>query len=98
MNSRLKDLIEKVLSLLRKLRPYSLAVFLIFVGCLYGFLLLRAHTLNNEQPNTDAVTGQVKAARLPHIDQAVVKQLQTLRDNSVNVKALFDQGRNNPFQ
>lgn len=98
INVQLKNLSGRALGVLRKLRPYSLAIFLIFVGCIYGFLLLRTHTLNSKDPNIDAVNSQVKAARLPHIDQSVVKQLQSLRDNSVNVQALFDRGRNNPFQ
>jgi hypothetical protein len=64
---------------------------------LYGFLLLRISDLANMQPSQDSVTSQVKAARLPHIDPAVVKQLHSLQDNSVNVQSLFDQVRNNPF-
>ena len=95
---QIKELTGKALGILRKLQPYSLVIFLIFVGCMYGSLLLRTQTLNSKSPSQDAVNSQVKAARLPHIDQSVVQQLQSLRDNSVNVKALFDRGRNNPFQ
>jgi hypothetical protein len=98
INAQLRKLTDKLMVILGKFRRYSLIVFVVFVGCIYGFLLLRTHTLNDAQPSTDAVTSQVKAARLPHIDQSVVNQLKTLRDNSVNVQALFDQGRNNPFQ
>lgn len=96
--AKLRELAEKLLVVARRLQGYTLILFLVFVGCIYGFLLLRTHTLNNTQPSADAVSSQVKAARLPHIDQSVVKQLQTLRDNSVNVQSLFDQQRNNPFQ
>lgn len=98
LNHQLRDIADKVTSGLRKLRPYSIVLFLAFVVFIYGFLLLRTHNLSDEQPSSDAVTSQVKAARLPHIDQSVVNQLKSLRDNSVSVKALFDRGRNNPFQ
>ncbi len=96
--TKLRGWAEKLQLIGRKLSRYSLIIFIVFVGCIYGFLLWRTNTLNNEQPSADAVTSQVKAAQLPHIDQAVVQQLQTLRDNSVNVQALFDQQRSNPFQ
>ncbi len=73
-------------------------VFLLFVALLYGFVLLRISNLSNLQPPEEAVNSQVKAAALPHIDQSVVNQLQSLQNNSVNVQALFNQARNNPFQ
>lgn len=98
MNHQLKDISDKILAYIRKLRPYGLLVFIVFVLCIYGFVLLRANTLNSQEPSEDAVASHVKAARLPHIDQTVVQQLKTLRDNSVNVQALFSQGRSNPFQ
>jgi hypothetical protein len=97
MNNQLQNVKDRALVFLNKLRPFNLVLFLVFVGCIYGFLLLRAHTLDAAEPSADAVSSQVKAARLPHIDQKVVDQLKSLRDNSVNVKALFDRGRSNPF-
>lgn len=93
-----KALLAKLNGLGKRLRPYSLLVFLLFVALLYGFVLLRISNLSNLQPPEEAVNSQVKAAALPHIDQSVVNQLQSLQNNSVNVQALFNQARNNPFQ
>ncbi|HEY5152554.1 MAG TPA: hypothetical protein VII55_01125 [Candidatus Saccharimonadales bacterium] len=90
--------LEKVGSVLRQVRHYGFALFLLFVALIYGFVLLRINTLGNAQPSSDAVTSQVQAARIPHIDQPVVQQLQSLQDNSVSVKSLFNQARANPFQ
>lgn len=98
LNSRLKQLSAKAQAVLRKLRPYSLLMLIVFAGCMYGFLLLRTYTLNAKQPSEDAVNSQVQAAHLPRINPSLVQQLQSLRDNSVNVQALFDRSRNNPFQ
>jgi hypothetical protein len=94
----LKDVVRKLPMLLHKIKPYSLAIFIVFVACLYGFLLLRIHTLNTAEPSQDSVTSQVQAAHIPHIDPQTIQQLQSLQDNSVNVQALFNQARNNPFQ
>ena len=98
MSHQFKDISDKALTAVRKVRPYSLFIFLAFVLCIYGFVLMRTNTLNNQEPTQDAVSSHVKAARLPHIDQSVVQQLKTLRDNSVSVQALFSHGRSNPFQ
>ncbi len=96
LNPRL--LIDKLAARLAVLRRYSLVIFILFVAVLYGFLLLRVNSLGNAQPSQTSIDSQVQAAAIPHIDQKVVQQLQSLQDNSVTVKALFNQARNNPFQ
>ncbi len=80
-----------------KARRFSMVGFVVFVALLYGFLFLRINSLNDIQPSSDSVTSQVKAAAVPHIDESVVKQLESLHDNSVNVRTLFNQARKNPF-
>jgi hypothetical protein len=89
---------EKQLRQLRQLNRYNVIFFLAFVAVLYGLVLLHINSLDNQQPSGQAVSSQVKAANVPHIDPTVVKQIQSLQDNSVSVQSLFDQARNNPFQ
>ncbi len=97
-NARLGDMGRKLSAVIGRISHYSVVLFLVFVVCIYGVVVWRINTLLTTQPSPAAVTSQVKANNIPQIDPAVVKQLRTLRDNSVNVQALFDQGRNNPFQ
>ena len=94
----LRAQLDKLMDVLLVLKRYSFLIFLVFVAAVYGFVLYRVNTLNNAQPSDDAVSSQVKAAQIPHIDQSVVNQLKSLQDNSVSVKALFNQSRSNPFQ
>ena len=93
-----QQLVDALLARLRQVRRYSLVLFLVFVAVLYGFVLLRINSLTNAQPASDTVSSQVQAAHVPRIDPTVIKQLQSLQDNSVSVQALFDQARQNPFQ
>ncbi len=94
----IKTLLAKTDAVVEKARRFSFLGFVIFVAVLYGFVLLRINTLDNVQPSSDSVTGQVQAARVPRIDKSVAKQLQSLNDNSVNVQTLFNEARSNPFQ
>lgn len=94
----LKSIIDTLSARLRTVSRYGFVLFLIFVALLYGFVLLRVNNLSNAQPSSTDVSGQVQAAQIPHIDQAVVSQLQSLQDHSVSVQALFNQARSNPFQ
>lgn len=84
-------------ALLAGLGKYKVAMFLIFVVLIYGFVWLRITDYNTAQPSSGQVNNLVQAASAPHIDPTVLKQIQGLQDNSVNVQALFNQARNNPF-
>lgn len=95
--AQVQDISEKASGVLRRVSRYRFVLFLIFVALIYGFVVLRINSLSNAQPTDDAVNSQVQAARIPHIDQSVVNQLQSLQDNSVSVKSLFNQARANPF-
>ena len=93
-----RELFDKITDLIGKARHYSMIIFAVFVACLYGFILFRVNSLSHAQPLEVDVSKQVQAAAIPHIDQTVVKQLQSLQDNSVSIQSLFDQARSNPFQ
>ena len=71
-------------------------LFLILAAGVYGFLIWRINTLRNAEPSQAATTSQ--SSTTTHIDQATVNKISQLQDNSVNVQALFDQARQNPFQ
>lgn len=89
---------ELVKGVLEKVNHFGLALFLIFVGLLYGFVFTQISSLSDREPTSLDIQNKINAARLPHIDQTVVDHLQALQDNSVNVKSLFNEARNNPFQ
>lgn len=101
MNDKKPDLKSLLAAANRDLaiaRRFSVVGFVVFVALLYGFLFTRINDLSDVQPSNDSVTGQVQAAGVPHIDESVVKQLESLHDNSVNVRTLFNQARSNPFR
>lgn len=94
-----KTVKQTVLDVLNKLKPYGLLIFIIFVGIVYGMLMIRIGTLLSNEPSiVDIRIKEVKSNRVPHIDEEVVKKLESLKDNSVSVQSLFDEARSNPFQ
>lgn len=96
--SEFKLIADRGVDFLRKARGYSLVVFLIFVAGLYGFLIMRVSSLGDIEPTQVSIDKQVQAGKLPHLDDAIVRQLQSLQDNSVSVQTLFNEARSNPFQ
>jgi hypothetical protein len=89
---------EKVSELTQKVSRYKLLIFVLFVAVLYGFIVLRINSLSNAQPSTNAIAAQSDPIKTAHIDKTVVQQLESLRDNNINVQTLFEEARNNPFQ
>ncbi len=96
--SDIKNLSEKLANTLQKIKRYTPVLFCLFVALLYGFLVYRVQILNSVEPADSDVASQSKTAQVPRIDPSVLKQLQSLQDNSVSVQSLFDQARNSPFQ
>ena len=91
------SLSQLVTAVERRLSKYTVVMFLILLAATYGYVLFRISVLVNVQPSDADVTTQAKAAAVPHVDPTAVKQLESLQDNSVNVKSLFNQARSNPF-
>lgn len=87
-----------VLAILKNLNRFKVLVFIVIVAGVYGYVLLQITTLSNAQPTTEQINAQTKPIKTAHIDKTTVRQLQQLQDNSVNVQALFNNARNNPFQ
>ncbi len=96
-NLNLQTVLDKLSDLLEKAKRYSPVLFCVFVALAYIFIVYRVQVLNNVEPDAATVANQSKTARVPHIDPAVLNQLQQLQDNSVSVQTLFNQARNNPF-
>ena len=95
----MKDLHELPTILGAKLRPiwhYRLLGFIIFVTILCGYLVFQINKAVSIPASTEVTTSPTTTS--PRIDTKVVEQLQQLQDNSVSVKALFNDARDNPFQ
>ncbi len=98
MKDKLNKLLEKILPWINRVRKYKMFIFFIVLLLLYGFLVFRINTLSNKEPSDDSVTAKLQTVSRPHIDESVIEKIQLLRDNSVKVKTLFNQARQNPFQ
>lgn len=85
------------LPFLAKLRPlwrYRVVLFIVFVAGLSAYLVFQINSAVNV---TATEAPAAKTAKTPRIDTALVQQLQQLQDNSVTVRSLFNEARENPF-
>lgn len=82
---------------IQQMLAFRVPLFVVLLLSVYIFIALRIDSLRNAEPNASAVASQTAAAP-PHIDQATVDKIKQLQDNSVSVRALFNQARENPFK
>ena len=90
--------VPMLMRLARKLQPYlNVMLFMVFAA-VYVFMIMKINSLSDAPVDENAVLEQVNASPAPRIDSKAVDQLQTLKDNSVNVQTLFEENRSSPFQ
>lgn len=97
MREKLKPLLTKFSPFVNFIRRYALFCFFIAVLLIFSFLVFRINVLTNAQPTDDQITEKLKTVQRPHIDESTVNKIKQLQDHNVQVKALFDEARNNPF-
>ncbi len=91
-----KDLKNQLQDALHQIMHYRIIIFFAVVALVYGFVVWRVNTLVHVEPTSSQVASELSSTS-PKIDQATVDKINQLQDNSVNVQALFDQARQNPF-
>ena len=85
-------------STLTNLKHYKVVIFALLITGVYGYVVVTISSFASAQPTPEQVALQTSPIKSTKIDKKIVAQLQQLQDNSVNVKTLFDEARNNPFQ
>lgn len=91
----LNDIATKVVSLLR---TYSVFLFILVSLAIFGYLVLTIRTLANTEPSESAIAEKSGQEKSTTIDQSSIERIQQLQQQSVDVRTLLNQGRNNPFQ
>ena len=85
-------------SLANKIGRYRIVLFALVVAAIYGYIVFTINALSHAEPTPDQISSQTTPIKATKIDPKVIQQLKQLQDNSVSVKTLFNETRDNPFQ
>jgi len=97
MSIDIKQLLGKTINKLKPLLKYSLLTVILVFIFIYGLIVFRISQLTTVEPDEDQVAEKLNGATRPKIDQQAVDAILSLEDRSVEVKAIFNQARQNPF-
>jgi hypothetical protein len=91
----IKPILIKYLAFAKK---YAVLIFVLVSLGVFGFLVFRIRTLASREPSEDVISEKSSKSQPINIDESAVKQVEQLQSANVDVKALFEQSRDNPFQ
>ena len=97
MKQDLTKILDKIQPLTAAFKRYRLTIFIVTFLGIYVFLIMRISTLVNSEPTLQAVSEQMEAVDRLELDQESIDRLMTLEEQNIEVKALFEQARDNPF-
>jgi predicted negative regulator of RcsB-dependent stress response len=75
----------------------SFILIITFILILFSLIVWRINYYSRLEPTTEMVDNQIKATVRPKIDQSLVKRLEKLESENIQVQTLFNEARENPF-
>lgn len=94
-NTSLKPQLLKIIGFIKK---YSVFLFILFGLGVFGYLIIQIKTYANREPSESMIESKSSQNKSINIDKSAVKKVEELQETNVEVKALFEQARDNPFQ
>lgn len=94
--------IKELPKLLKPVKTYAeeygtfLIIFAVLI--LFGFVFYRIGYFNNLEPSEASIDEKLLTVQRPKIDKSIVEKLENLEQQNIQVQALFNQARENPFR
>lgn len=92
---KIQSITAKLLTLIKR---YAAFIFILISLGIFGFLVIRIKSLVSREPSETTVSEKSNQNKPVNIDESAVKKVEQLKSANVEVKALFEQSRDNPFQ
>lgn len=98
MNIDVKDIPAKLQPVLNTVKENIVFVLIMAVLIMYGLLVLQIRHLATIEPSNADITKKVNELNTPKLDNDAVNKILQLEDKNIEVKTLFNEARDNPFQ
>ncbi len=98
MKLNFKELPKKLSPYVQKVKDYSNFIIVLVILGMFGFIVLRIRSYATAQPSQTAIDQKLLDLKRTRIDHDAIEKIKELESTNVDVKALFDEARDNPFQ
>lgn len=93
----MKDSKAQLQKLVGTLQRYAIVICFVIFGAMYAYLIHASSQQTANQPSDTEINEKFQGAKRPKVDESAARTLQQLSDQNIEVQALFDEARNNPF-
>ena len=97
MKDQIKPLLKIIDPVLVILKNYTAFIVVLLFLALYMMLVIRIGNLSASSPSQAQIDSKLQTIARPKIDPKVLIKIQQLQNQNIQVQALFNQARNNPF-
>jgi hypothetical protein len=93
-----KKMLSKAKKYWQRFAAHLPFVAVMLVLLMYLFVVWQIRGLVAAEPSAEAESAALSSTNIPKIDKKAIDEIQSLEENSPQVRALFNEARNNPFQ
>ena len=93
----IKPILAKLQPVLDFVKRDSVAIFLVIIAFVFGFLIWRIGTLAGAEPTETAIDERLIGVVRPRIDPESIKKIEDLESQNIDIQSYFSD-RDNPFQ
>ncbi len=79
------------------LKRFRFIIFLTLFAAIYAYLFITINSLGNQAPSQLEVDQELQTVKRLRIDESSIDQMLKLTEENIEIKAAYDEARNNPF-
>ena len=91
------NLSEVTQSIISYARQHAVVICVALFSLLAGYLLVLTNRLATTEPDQASISSQLSGVPRPKIDKNVVKTIESLEARNIDMQAIFNDARDNPF-
>jgi len=92
-----KNILPKLKKFWQKFTSHLSFIVIMVVLLVYMFVVWQIRGLVTAEPSPEDESLALTSTNIPKIDKDAIEQIQSLEQNSPQVRTLFNEARNNPF-
>lgn len=93
----MKNYKKQLKNFVRKVQKYVPTLVFAIFAAMCGFIVWTSGQQALREPADGAVLDQISSSSRPKLDDNAAETLKNLEDQNIEIKALFEESRNNPF-
>jgi hypothetical protein len=93
----IKNILTRFRPIIQYIKRYRVILFALFFLGMYTYLIFQINTLAQQEPDPSVVSENINTIKRLQVDQNSINSILELEEQNIEVQALFQEARANPF-